>query len=59
MQKRRAPPARVELLAGLGWALWRLAGTGVRPDEGFGADWPDVDVKRRVLRVRRGFAKGR
>jgi integrase len=36
-----------------------LAGTGVRPEEGFGAEWPDVDLKRRVLRVRRGFAKGR
>ena len=36
-----------------------MGGTGVRPDEGFGAEWPDVDVKRRVLRVRRGFAKGR
>jgi integrase len=36
-----------------------LAGTGVRPEEGFGAEWPDVDVKRRVFMVRRGFAKGR
>ena len=26
---------------------------------GFGAEWPDVDLSRRVLMVRRGFAKGR
>jgi integrase len=36
-----------------------LAGTGARPEEAFGAEWPDVDVKRQVFMVRRGFAKGR
>jgi integrase len=34
-------------------------GTGVRPEEAFGADWTDVDVDEGVLRVRRAFAKGR
>jgi integrase len=36
-----------------------LAGAGVRPEEGFGAEWRDVDLGRRVLMVRRGYAKGR
>src|SRR5205809_7979267 len=36
-----------------------LAGTGARPEEAFGAEWSDVDLKRRVFRIRRGFAKGR
>jgi integrase len=36
-----------------------LAGTGVRPEEAFGAEWRDVDLRRRMLMVRRGFAKGR
>jgi integrase len=35
-----------------------LAGTGVRPEEAFGAEWRDVDLDRRVLTVRRAFAKG-
>jgi integrase len=34
-------------------------GTGVRPEEAFGADWPDVDLKDCMLRVRRAFAKNR
>jgi integrase len=36
-----------------------LCGTGVRPEEAFGAEWRDVDLKRRVFMVRRAFAKGR
>ena len=36
-----------------------LAGTGVRPEEAFGGEWPDLDLERRVFTVRRGFAKGR
>jgi integrase len=36
-----------------------LAGTGVRPEEGFGAEWRDVDLERRMLMVRRAFARGR
>jgi integrase len=36
-----------------------LAGTGARPEEGFGAEWRDVDLDRRMLMVRRAFAKGR
>ena len=36
-----------------------LAGTGVRPEEGFGAEWCDVDLERRMLMIRRAFAKGR
>ena len=36
-----------------------LAGTGVRPGEGFRAEWRDVDLERRMLMVRRAFAKGR
>lgn len=34
------------------------AGTGLRPEEMFGLDWPDVDLSRRVLTVRRVFTKG-
>ena len=36
-----------------------LAGTGVRPEEAFGAEWRDVDLERRMLMVRRAFAKRR
>ena len=36
-----------------------LVGTGVRPEEGFGGEWRDVDLKRGVFMVRRAFAKGR
>jgi integrase len=34
-------------------------GTGVRPEEAFGADWTDVDLAEGVMTVRRAFAKGR
>jgi integrase len=34
-------------------------GTGVRPEEAFGADWTDVDLQAGVFTVRRAFAKGR
>lgn len=34
-------------------------GTGVRPEEAFGADWTDVDLATGVMTVRRAFAKGR
>lgn len=34
------------------------AGTGLRPEEMFGLDWPDVDLQRRVVTVRRVFTKG-
>ncbi len=34
-------------------------GTGVRPEEAFGADWNDVDLEGGVLRVHRAYAKGR
>ena len=33
-------------------------GTGVRPEEAFGADWSDVDLEAGVFTVRRAFAKG-
>jgi integrase len=36
-----------------------LVGTGVRPEEAFGAESRDVDLERRMLMVRRAFAKGR
>ncbi len=36
-----------------------LVGTGVRPEEAFAGDWRDLDLERRVFRVRRAFAKGR
>jgi integrase len=36
-----------------------LVGTGVRPEEAFGAEWRDVALERRMLMVRRAFAKGR
>jgi integrase len=34
-------------------------GTGVRPEEAFGADWTDIDLQAGVFTVRRAFAKGR
>jgi integrase len=34
-------------------------GTGVRPEEAFGADWTDIDLQVGVFTVRRAFAKGR
>jgi integrase len=34
-------------------------GTGVRPEEAFGAEWDDVDLEAGVFTVRRSFAKGR
>jgi integrase len=34
-------------------------GTGVRPEEALGADWPDVDLEHGVFTIRRAFAKGR
>ncbi|MDA0159580.1 site-specific integrase [Solirubrobacter ginsenosidimutans] len=33
-------------------------GTGVRPEEAFGADWSDVDLKAGVFTIRRAYAKG-
>jgi integrase len=36
-----------------------LAGTGLRPEEAFGAEWRDVDLAQRVISVRRAFAKCR
>jgi integrase len=36
-----------------------LVGTGVRPEEAFGAEWRDVDLSGRVVTIRRAFAKGR
>jgi integrase len=35
------------------------AGTGLRPEEMFGLDWPDVDLMRRIITVRRVFTKGK
>jgi integrase len=47
-------------LAGVEGVLVRvLVGTGVRPEEAFGAEWRDVNLDQRVLTVRRAFAKGR
>ena len=34
-------------------------GTGVRPEEAFGADWSDVDLEAGVFTIRRAFAKGK
>jgi len=34
-------------------------GTGVRPEEAFGADWTDVDLQAGVFTVRRAYAKRR
>lgn len=36
-----------------------LVGTGLRPEEAFGAEWRDVDLDAGVVTVRRAFAKGR
>ena len=34
-------------------------GTGVRPEEAFGADWTDVDLEAGVFTIRRAYAKGK
>lgn len=34
-------------------------GTGVRPEEAFGADWDDVDLTAGAVTVRQAYAKGR
>ncbi|MDP2712566.1 MAG: tyrosine-type recombinase/integrase [Solirubrobacteraceae bacterium] len=34
-------------------------GTGVRPEEAFGADWTDIDLDSRIFTVRRAYAKRR
>ena len=36
-----------------------LVGTGLRPEEAFGAEWRDIDLEAGVVTVRRAFAKGR
>jgi integrase len=36
-----------------------LVGTGLRPEEAFGADWRDVDLDAGIVTVRRAFAKAR
>jgi integrase len=36
-----------------------LVGCGVRPEEAFGAEWPDVDLRGGIFTVQRAFAKGR
>jgi integrase len=36
-----------------------MAGTGVRPEEAFGAEWRDADLERRMLMVPGAFARGR
>jgi integrase len=43
----------------LGSLVTFLVGTGVRPEEAFGAEWRDVDLQESVFTVRRAFAKGR
>ncbi len=34
-------------------------GTGVRPEEAFGADWSDVNLEAGVFTIRRAYAKGK
>jgi integrase len=48
-----------ELDVVLGTLVRFLVGTGVRPEEAFGADWRDVDLEESTFTVRRAFAKGR
>jgi integrase len=48
-----------ELDVGSGSLVIFLAGSGLRPEEAFGAEWRDIDLDRRMLMVRRAFAKGR
>lgn len=36
-----------------------LVGGGMRPEEAFGADWSDVELRAGIFTVRRAFAKGR
>ena len=48
-----------ELNAVQGVLVEVLAGTGLRPEEAFGAEWRDVDLEHGILTVRRAFAKGR
>jgi integrase len=43
----------------LGTLVVFLVGTGVRPEEAFGAEWRDVDLAASVFTVRRAFANGR
>jgi integrase len=50
---------RAELSTTYGALVVFLVGTGVRPEEAFGADWRDVDLRACVLTVRRAYAKGR
>lgn len=40
------------------WAIFSV-GTGVRPEEAFGANWADVDLEARTFTVQRAYAKGR
>ena len=35
-----------------------LVGTGLRPEEAFGADWAEVDLQAGIFTVQRAFAKG-
>jgi len=48
-----------ELDVVLGTLVRFLVGTGVRPEEAFGAEWRDIDLEDSTFTVRRAFAKGR
>src|SRR3954453_22669732 len=50
---------KCEIVRLVGVLVRILVGTGVRPEEAFGAEWRDVSLNQRVLTVRRAFAKGR
>jgi integrase len=36
-----------------------LVGTSVRPEEAFGADWAEIELRNRIVTVQRAYAKGR
>ena len=42
------------------WTLALLhAATALRPEESFGLKWMDIDWKRNMIRIRRGWSKGK
>ena len=54
MSSTRSPPSSATTDGPL---VVFLAGTGVRPEEAFGAEWRDVDLERRVFRCGAGSPK--
>lgn len=54
LNELNSPGTRLE------WTLALLhAATGLRPEESFGLKWEDLDWKRNVIHIRRGWSKGK